>query len=663
VKKQIFFVLAILYCYNTNGQDTTLKQIDLQEFTVVEFENEDDPLNEYFRGNRFSMTENAMERIPAISLISRGNYAPEPVYRGFSSGQVNLTIDGMHIFGACTDKMDPVSSYIETNNLQEIEAGNEVNCNSNGAGLGGCIDMKTVKPNLTKKGVYGSLSSGYQTISNGFNVATSIGFNNKFISGLFSGTFRSNDNYTDGNGNKVDYTQFTKANFSAKLVSNFSNFHRIKFDYIYDNAWDVGYAALPMDVSLAKASIYSLSYERYFFSSSIKEIDFTIYGNNIYHEMDDSQRPDVPIRMDMPGWSDTYGAFANVKFRGLNGHDFSFKGDGFVHFARAEMTMYASDAAPMFMLTWPDIQRFVTGLFASDLWSVNDYFNLDYSLRYDYSNSRLQNEAAKDYLRVFGYDVDEPISQSIWNIVIEPKLKLNPLWNLNWLAALKQRLPTVSEQYGFYLFNAQDAYDYIGNPSLDPESALQAEMSVNYKRTTFNVSLTGFYYHLDNYIVGVIDPDLSPMTIGSNGVKVYQSLDYAYMTGFEASAFISKEKFSWVNVLNFTYGKDSNDEILPQLPPLKLTSTFTLKAKNWDISPEIVGAISKEEIRVSFGEKSAPAWLIANLRASYYLKKKTNWTFQAGIENIFDNYYYEFLDWGQIPRQGVNLYFNVTFQF
>jgi iron complex outermembrane receptor protein len=657
------WILVLLYSLNAIGQDSTLQQIDLNEFNVVELNSKSDPLNEYFKGNRFSLTENAMTRIPTISLVSRGNFAPEPIFRGFSGGQVNLTIDGMHVFGACTDKMDPISSYVETNNLQEIKAGNEANSNSNGGGLGGCIDMKTVKPNRKKNGVYGHVAAGYQSVSNGFNTSVGVGFNDKFLSGIFSGTFRTNEDYKDGNGDFVKYTQFSKTNLSAKLVSNFSKTQRIKIDYIYDRAWNVGYAALPMDVSLAQANIYSLTYEHFFYSSNLKELDVKVYGNNIYHEMDDSKRPDVPIRMDMPGWSDTYGSFITLKWRNKKGHKFSLKGDGFVHYAKAEMTMYPPEEVPMFMLTWPDIQRYVIGLFASDIWSVTEDFNLNYSLRFDYANSRLKTEFGKDHLRVFGYDVDNPIQQRIWNATIEPIWRLNDEWELGWIAAFKQRLPTISEQYGFYLFNAQDGYDYIGNPNLNPESALQADMSVNFKERAFSFSASAFYYYLDNYIVGVVDPELSTMTIGANGVKVYEALDHAFMTGFEVSALLNLKRITWVNVINFTFGRDSNKEVLPQLPPLHLTSTFTFKGKNWDVSPEIVGAIKKEEVRVSYGEKSAPAWMIANLRASYYLHKKTDWTFQAGIENIFNSYYYTFLDWGQVPRPGINLYLNVSFQF
>lgn len=657
----IAFFLTIFCSINIYSQDTTLQQVELKEINIIDFNDDKDPLNEYFIGNRFSLIEKGMERIPAISLISRGNYAAEPIVRGFSGGQVNLSIDGMHIFGACTDKMDPVSSYVETANLKEIEAGNSTELSSNGAGLAACIDMKTANPDYSNKKFYGNVASGFQSSSKGISTSLGMGFNQRHLSGLFSATFRSNENYKDGNGNRVNYTQFSKANFSAKLASSFSRFYRIKLSYIYDRAWDVGYAALPMDVSLAEANIYSLGLERYFFSSVIKEINLTFYGNNIYHEMDDSQRPDVPIRMDMPGWSTTYGSFMNLKLREVNGHQFLFKADGFVHFARAEMTMYTSDSEAMFMLTWPDIRRMDVAAFVSDQWRIKEGFKVDYSLRFDYASSGLQSEFAKDHLRVFGFDVDDPIKQSIYNLVINPNWNVNESWNLSLITALKQRLPTISELYGFYLYNAQDGYDYIGNPDLNPESALQFEIELTYNRKALSFSLSSFYYHIDDYIVGIINSELSPMTIAANGIKVYDALPNAYMTGFEVSALWNTSGFSWLNVLNFTYGKDSNKEILAQLPPLKLISTFTIKAKNWDLSPELVAAAKKDQVRISFGEKSAPGWMVFNLRASYYLKK--NWSLQGGIENLFNNYYYEFLDWGMIPRQGINFYINASFKF
>ena len=68
-----------------------------------------------------------------------------------------------------------------------------------------------------------------------------------------------------------------------------------------------------MDVSLAKAVIASVSYEYSNKERFIKSLETKIYANSITHVMDDTKRPNVPIHMDMPGWSDTYGFYIKSK--------------------------------------------------------------------------------------------------------------------------------------------------------------------------------------------------------------------------------------------------------------------------------------------------------------------------------------------------------------
>ena len=54
----------------------------------------------------------------------------------------------MRIFGACTDKMDPVTSYVEVSNLSEatISSGQQGSCH--GSTIGGSIDEKEANANL-----------------------------------------------------------------------------------------------------------------------------------------------------------------------------------------------------------------------------------------------------------------------------------------------------------------------------------------------------------------------------------------------------------------------------------------------------------------------------------------------------------------------------------
>ena len=53
----------------------------------------------------------------SVNMIRRGCYAWEPMLNGMATERSVITVDGMRIYGACTDKMDPVTSYVETSNL------------------------------------------------------------------------------------------------------------------------------------------------------------------------------------------------------------------------------------------------------------------------------------------------------------------------------------------------------------------------------------------------------------------------------------------------------------------------------------------------------------------------------------------------------------------
>jgi iron complex outermembrane receptor protein len=113
----------------------------------------------------------------------------EPQMNGFSGGQLNITIDGMKMFGACTDKMDPVTSYLEPANLEGITLGHGTNGNQYGNNIGGSIDLALKEPEKhSNRPFWSSLASGYESISNSRTILISTGYTkNKWAWG-FNGT-------------------------------------------------------------------------------------------------------------------------------------------------------------------------------------------------------------------------------------------------------------------------------------------------------------------------------------------------------------------------------------------------------------------------------------------------------------------------------------------
>ena len=117
-----------------HGTDVLKDTVNLEEVMV----SANLPLNnndvvDFYRKNHFATLDNINARLDGMSLIKRGAYALEPQLHGFSGGQLNVTIDGMKMFGACTDKMDPVTSYIEPTNLKNITIQQGTNGSLNGA--------------------------------------------------------------------------------------------------------------------------------------------------------------------------------------------------------------------------------------------------------------------------------------------------------------------------------------------------------------------------------------------------------------------------------------------------------------------------------------------------------------------------------------------------
>src|SRR5699024_9585623 len=89
------------------------------------------------------------------------------------------------------------------------------------------------------------------------------------------------------------------------------------------------------------------------------------------------------------------------------------------------------------------------------------------------------------------------------------------------------RAPSVSEAYGYYIYNSYDRYDYIGNPDLKDEISNEINASMGYKDQRFSLQTKVNYFYIKNYIIGRILSLGSPMNYQSVGVKGYTSLNYA----------------------------------------------------------------------------------------------------------------------------------------
>ena len=607
------------------------------------------------KGQVASIDEHLSE-LRNVSLVRRGSYSWEPVVNNMQTERLSTTIDGMKIFYACTDKMDPVTSYVESGNLQSISLNSGLDGNPQATGnIGGSLDLKLRKAGFDNDPFHASLSAGHEW--NGhvqvYGADAALSSHRAYLNaGAF---YRHADNYKVGSGEVLPFSQFQKVNVFTNAGLRLAEKDMIEATFIFDRATDVGYPALNMDVAKAEGLITSLSYKHLFSKASWET---KAYYNHITHEMDDTKRPDVAIHMDMPGKSWTAGIYSLLT-TSQKQHDLSLNYDLYYNRLFADMTMYPGGAAPMYMVTWPDVGTLNTGVALTDNIHIAHNQSLRLSAKVAWQQQKLNNEEGYHALRVFFPGMTDSYHQTTGRIAANYQLSiLNSQLSIG--AGWGSRAPTVTEAYGYYLNNTFDQYDYIGNPSLKNESAVELNGAVKWHPTEHvNVTLDGNVFFFSNYIIGQFETRLSPMTVGAEGVKVYGNISHATIANVSLIAeWQLTEQLRWNGKLSYSSGRDAEGDPLPLISPVSWQSELQYDYHRLQAQAVVKGNTHQSNYGGKYGETAASEWAILNLSAQYSF---SSFVVRAGIENLFDKQYATYADWNHIPQKGRNIYLNLTF--
>jgi len=336
--------------------------------------------------------------------------------------------------------------------------------------------------------------------------------------------------------------------------------------------------------------------------------------------------------------------------------------DAFTNLSYAEMTMYPQGEAPMFMLTWPEVQRSALGLYLSDRWQWRPRWQLDASLRLEANRSALQSDLGMRQAHIFFPTFGGQTFQPVGNAKLGLTGQLSDRWQVSSLLAWGQRVPSVSEQFGYYLFSRLDGFDYLGDPNLKPEQAWQGEVSATYQREGLEVELTGFGYQFFQYIQAEVVPGFAAMTIGAAGVKQYENLPSARLWGGELQvAWPMTDHWSLVGTAQYSHGRDHRAEPLPLIPPLQLQGALRYATARSSLQAEATWNAAQARFSPAFGEDRTPAYAVVNLRGNHaFTFGKQRLELSAGVENLLDARYWHHLDWGNFLRPGRNVYGSLT---
>lgn len=384
------------------------------------------------------------------------------------------------------------------------------------AAMGGVVNIITKqgrgKPSVDAGFEYGSWSrlKGDATISGGF-------FQDKLGFSLSGRTVRQSGDYSDGDGDTVNNTEYYDEAYSVSFTARPTKNHTFNFVGQYFRAWDVGN---PGPSYSPDGDNYKSILRRYFSGAydgklPSYNVSWHLSGYSVY---------------DRSSWNDpaqAWGYLSSVtetETTGIRGHvqipTFSWGS-----------LLVGSDWDHIEVESWkkptgapwtPDTSYDNYAFFVEEKVSPTDRLNLYVGLRYD-----VFDESIEETVGLNVKPDDETFDHVSW--------RAGATYYVNeWLSARAAvgtafRVPTADELAGRY----EGAWTkIIGNPDLDPEKSITYEVGLDAARSNANFGLSIFYTDYSDHIVGgfqtCVDGDCTWTT--------YKNLDGATYVGLEGYA-------------------------------------------------------------------------------------------------------------------------------
>ncbi|MFP8489102.1 TonB-dependent receptor domain-containing protein [Gracilimonas sp. Q87] len=642
---------------------------DQTELLVIANQEGDQNVHAYHNRKASQGMDEFLDNIDGVSTTKRGAFGWEPAVRGQSDQRMNLVIDGMQVFKACVDKMDPITSYVEANNLSKLQidkSGTGVAQNGTGVSTVNLVTQKA-EQNTTLVNMNTSYRAPdqYRTFSLTGNTADPSGRN----AVRFSGSYKKADDFKAGNDQTIQNTQYEKLNLSVNYRHAFPSRHSLEASYITDKAYDIGYPALLMDATKALADIGQIKFN---FAPSEQAFRFStaqIYANSIRHSMDDYSR-DVANRtvmrgmyMPMYGTTSTYGAKLNGAATLIN-HQFDWFIDSFTSDAFGDMLMESLDPSIDDMLIY-NLDEVKTNNVSFGLrhrieLSDDVLLKVEESMRY--KGLRTDSESHASFFE--GLYGKTPGTRSKFLLSGSAGLlwMIDNNWSLSGSLVYSERMGNHMELFGHYIYNYTDGYFYDGNPWLKTERSVNSDINATWETARHSLSLTLFHKQYFNYIDGILANDS-----GNNDFrfKQYANVGDAVITGAEFRSINDLGRMiTMENRISYLYANNQTlDEPLPLIPPLKGNTTLHYhRGKNMFMADLEWAAEQNRIAEISSIEDQTDAYGIFNLTF------ERRWmdgdlTSIVSLNNILDHYYHTHTSIGNIPEAGRNLMISLSYQF
>jgi len=629
------------------------------------------------------LAEALSNKIPSVSLIRRSGIANDIILRGQKRDNINVTIDGVKIYGACINRMDPPLSHVVTHAIDEVEV-NEGPFDVETFGtLSGSVKVTTKKPSKELSGELNlnAGSFGYKKVSG------SISGGSEKVRVLFTASSEEGGQYEDGDGHDFSeqlsqYTAgttlggfnyapahqgmdaFDKKMYMGKVFITPMDNQELKFSYTANRSTHVLYPSSKMDALWDDSDIMNLEYSLTDLSRFSKKLDFQIYNSQVDHPMSTQYRETAVNN----GQYMTHHLTTNMTGLKLKnkvevlGHDIRYGIDTSRRNWDGKYTVTSTNNAfPLKSIgkSIDDVDTDNIGFFVKSEQTIGKV-DLAMGARYDDTSIDTQSTTEKD-------NAYHAFSANIF-------ATYNADSTTQYFVGLgkSSRVPDARELYNVKYNTTKTPSTSIlnGNPDLDQTTNYEVDVGANKYYDNGNVKIKTFYSKLKDYIY----------YNGSLVKNNFENID-AMIYGAELSGtyFVSDSVTFDVGLAYKKGQKDTQptgqtNSNLADMTPLKLTASVSYDYDlQGNIQLSMVAADAWDNIDSDNGEQKLAGYGVVNLKTTREFDN--GFLVTAGVDNLFDKIYattntYKDLvlmtdgsDTMLINEPGQYMYLNATYRF
>lgn len=584
-----------------------------------------------------------LKNVTGMSMVRKGGLGGDPVLRGMGMSRLNVQMDGGMLAGGCGGRMDPPTAYVFPQSFDRIRVLKGPQSLEQGATLAGTVLFERDRPEFMAPGFKSDASALFGSFGRDDQmVDMTAGSTDGYLRGQF--THSDSDDYRDGHGNKVR-SFYRRENGTAQLGWTPGEHTWLELTVERSNA-RAAYADRTMDGPMFDRESFGFKLKQEEITTHWQRSELTLWDNYIDHIMDNFslRQSSDPKSLNNPDRRNTGGRWANdialpadwLLTAGLDSNRDQHRSRGDVDYATKDRqrTLRFEQQGGFAELGRQQGAHSYKGGYRQDRVETTRYGAGDQTL---YSETEHLDSGFGRY-----------------------EYQWSPRWSSYLAWGQAERAPDYWER-------SKDSTPF----TLNPERSRQWDAGLALRSRELDLTLSLFSANIKDYL------------LYNSSTRKVRNIDAQTRGGELEGRWQFAEQWRLDGGLAVVYGENQSDnKPLAQMPPLdgKL-------ALGWQpdeaLSFTLLGRAVAAQDRVDVGsgtvagqdQGETPGFFTMNLSGAWQFAK--GWQLSAGVDNLFDTFYYEHLSKsvhssqaglgyeqsGRIPEPGRAYWISVNYRF